>query len=196
MRGSIIRGTLLLGCVLAAAPVVPSADGPSGRALALTCAGCHGTDGSSAGPSSPSIAGMDPEVFVDAMRDYRNDARPSTIMNRIARGYTEAQFVAMADFFARQPLRPRPQAHDPELARLGARLHEDHCEKCHENGGRPGDAGTLAGQWMTYLEFTIADYLEGDRAWPRRMERKFDEAIAAEGERAVPALIHFYGSQH
>jgi sulfide dehydrogenase cytochrome subunit len=178
--------TLLPGAALA---------GPSGEALAFTCAGCHGTDGSSVGPSMPSIAGMDPEVFVDAMKAYQADKRNATIMNRIARGYSDEQLKDMGWFFARQRLHLTPQKHDAALAARGARLHEKHCEKCHENGGRPGDAGTLAGQWMPYLDHTMADFMSGKRDWPRKMKRKVDAAIAEEGKQAIPALIHYYGSQ-
>jgi len=173
----------------------PLAAGPSAAALAYTCAGCHGTDGSSVGPSSPSIAGMDPEVFIDAMNDYKADWSNPTIMNRIAKGYTDEQIAGMAWFFASQKLRLHPQPFDPALAALGADLHDKHCEKCHEEGGRPGDAGTLAGQWMPYLAFTMADYMGGQREWPRKMKRKFDAAIEEKGDQALPALIHYYGSQ-
>lgn len=186
----------LLLAVLALLPVVTvSAAGPSGQALAFTCAGCHGTDGSSVGPSSPSIAGMDPAVFIEAMNAYRDDQRNSTIMNRIAKAYSDKQIEAMAWFFAQQGLRSAPQPYDATLAARGARLHEKHCEKCHENGGRPGDAGTLAGQWIPYLEYSMADFMAGKRQWPRKMKRKVDAAVADEGEQAIPALIHYYASQ-
>ncbi|SCZ60143.1 c-type cytochrome [Thiohalomonas denitrificans] len=186
----------LLLAVLALLSGAAFAAGPSASALAFTCAGCHGTDGSSVGPSSPSIAGMDPEVFIDMMQAYRADQHNATIMNRIAKAYSDEQIEDMAWFFARQRLNTGPQPHDEALAAKGARLHERHCEKCHEEGGRPGDAGTLAAQWMPYLEFTMSDFLAGKREWPRKMERKVDAAIAEEGEQAVPALIHYYGSQH
>lgn len=168
---------------------------PTGQALSFTCAGCHGTDGSSVGPSMPAIAGMDPEVFVDAMKDYRNNQRNATIMNRIARAYSDEQFKAMAWFFASQRLYLKPQEYDTALASQGAKLHDKHCEKCHENGGRPGDAGTLSGQWMPYLEYTMDDFISGKRKWPRKMKRKVDAAIAEGGQDAIPALIHYYSSQ-
>lgn len=185
----------LLLAVLALLPATVAA-APSAEALAFTCAGCHGTDGSSVGPSMPSIAGMDPEVFVDAMRDYQADKRNATIMNRIAKGYTAQQLQDMAWFFARQRMQLKPQEYDAALAAHGKQLHEKYCEKCHEGGGRPGDAGTLAGQWMPYLEHTMADFLSGKRDWPRKMQRKVDAAIAEDGAQAIPALIHYYGSQH
>jgi sulfide dehydrogenase cytochrome subunit len=182
---------------LAVLTLLPAAAlaGPSGQAMSFTCAGCHGTDGSSVGPSMPAIAGMDPEVFIDAMKAYRNDQRNASIMNRIAKAYSDEQFKEMAWFFASQRLQLFPQAHEVAKAELGAKLHDKHCEKCHENGGRPGDAGTLAGQWMPYLEYTMDDFISGKRNYPRKMKRKVDAAIADEGENAIPALIHYYGSQ-
>lgn len=191
-----IRSLSLALALLALSAGVASAAGPSAMALAFTCAGCHGTDGASVGPSSPHIAGMDPEVFIDAMNDYKADQRNATIMSRIAKGYSDEQIIAMADFFYQQKLTLRPQPFDPELAALGKDLHERHCEKCHVNQGRARDAGILAGQWMPYLEFTMSDFISGKREWPRKMQRKVDAAIEEQGERAMPAIINFYGSRH
>ena len=188
-----VRYLLLAMLVLLPATVLA---GPSGQALSFTCAGCHGTDGSSAGPSMPALAGMDPEVFIDAMQDYKMDLRNATIMNRIAKGYSDEQIKDMAWFFASQRLYLKPQVFNAALAARGAELHKKHCEKCHENGGRASDAGTLAGQWMPYLEYTMDDFLNGKREWPRKMKRKVDAAIADEGQESIPALIHYYGSQH
>ena len=172
------------------------AGGPSARDLAYTCAGCHGTDGSSVGPSSPHIAGMAKDYFIDAMKAYRADQRNPTIMNRIAKGYTDEQIAGMAEFFAGQGLRLTAQTHDPALAQAGARHHEAYCEKCHEDGGRKADeGGTLAGQWMPYLRLTLADFQSGGREMPKKMKRKLDEAVQTHGEGAVEALIQFYGSQ-
>ncbi len=191
-----IRSIYGILALLALPLTTPLAGEPSGQALAFTCAGCHGTDGSSVGPASPSIAGMDPDVFIDAMVAYREDKRNSTIMNRIAKGYSDRQIWAMGKFFYEQKLRLQPQKHDPALAKLGAELHGEYCEKCHEFGGKPGDSGTLAGQWMPYLEFSMADFIDGRRPYPRKMKRKVDAALEAKGDQAVPALINYYGSQN
>ena len=185
---------LLLATLALALPAAVSA-GPSGQAMAFTCAGCHGTDGSSVGPSMPAIAGMDPEVFVDAMKAYRQDERNASIMNRIAKAYSDEQLKEMGWFFASQRLHLFPQTYDAALAKRGAQLHDEYCEKCHEKGGRPGDAGTLAGQWMPYLHYTMEDFINGERSWPRKMKRKVDAAIKAAGDDAIPALVNYYGSQ-
>jgi sulfide dehydrogenase cytochrome subunit len=188
--------TIAVLALLTILPAISQAGNPSGQALAFTCAGCHGTDGSSVGPSSPSIAGMDPDVFIDVMKGYREDKRNSTIMNRIAKGYTDEQLKGMAWYFAKQKLRLMPQEYDPQLAARGEKLHNSYCEKCHENGGAAGDSGTLAGQWMPYLKYSMVDYLDGLRPYPRKMQRKVDAVIKEEGADAVSALINYYGSQH
>ena len=34
------------------------------------------------------------------MRDFKSDKRPATIMNRIAKGYTDKEITAMSEYFA------------------------------------------------------------------------------------------------
>ena len=70
-----------------------------GQAIGVTCAGCHGTDGVSAG-AAPSLKGLPAAHTAQAMRDFKSGARPSSIMGRIAKGYTNAQFDATAEYFA------------------------------------------------------------------------------------------------
>ena len=75
------------------------ADG--GRDVAATCAACHGTDGRSRG-GIPSLAGRDKLEIVRQMRDFRDGRRPSTIMQQLARGYSDAEVEAAAAYFAAQ----------------------------------------------------------------------------------------------
>ena len=186
---------IALGLVLIASGSTVSA-GPSAEMLAYTCAGCHGTDGSSVGPSSPHIAGMNPEYFVDSMKAYRSDERNPTIMNRIAKGYTDAQIDAMAAFFAKQKAQLVEQEYDAGKAKQGAELHETYCEKCHEEGGREAsDGGTLAGQWKPYLEFSMADFRSGDREMTKKMRGKLEKMEKEHGAESIDAVINFYSSQ-
>ena len=66
--------------------------------MAQACAGCHGTYGHAIAPT-PSIAGKPGEDFVKAMLDFKSGKRESSIMNRIARAYTDEDIAAMAQFF-------------------------------------------------------------------------------------------------
>ncbi len=77
--------------------------------LVNTCVGCHGPNGSSLGPATPSIAGMSKFAFIQAMQEAKNNERPTTIMGRIARGYTDQEIEMMADFFSKQQLVSYPQ---------------------------------------------------------------------------------------
>ncbi len=74
--------------------------------LAASCAGCHGTDGRSPGeiPSiiGPSITDKTAAFVERILKEYRDGARKGTMMNWIARGYSDDQIKAMADYFGRR----------------------------------------------------------------------------------------------
>ena len=191
----------LVGAVVTAGAVTLSAFAlaadPSTALLSSTCYGCHGTDGSSRGPSMPSIAAMDATYFVESMQAFREGKRAATVMTRIAKGYTDEEIKAMAQYFSTQKLVRFPQQFDPKLAERGKTLHENYCEKCHEDGGRKSDeAGVLAGQMMPYLRFSLDDFLQGRREIDKKMKAKVDDLLAAEGKEGLEALVHFYGSQY
>ncbi|MCB1875085.1 MAG: c-type cytochrome [Chromatiales bacterium] len=70
-----------------------------GAMIGRTCNGCHGTDGVSKG-AAPSLKGLPADYLAKAMKDFKADARPATIMNRIAKGYSDAELGAVAQYFA------------------------------------------------------------------------------------------------
>lgn len=170
----------------------------SGELLAHSCAGCHGTNGVSAGPATPNIAGVSVDTIVESMEAYKEGYRPATVMDRIARGYSSEEIEAMADYFSKQTYQPAKQPFDDEKAKKGKELHDDYCDKCHEEGGRLDEDGAsiLAGQWKTYLEFEMADFLSRDRDMPKKMRRAI---IRLERKRntdeKIDQLIHYYISQ-
>jgi sulfide dehydrogenase cytochrome subunit len=165
--------------------------------LLNNCMVCHGFQGSSLGPATPSIAGMDKEDFVETMEAYKKDEIPSTIMGRIAKGYTHADFQVMAKYFSKQAFVRYPQKVNLDKAKLGAVLHKKYCEKCHKNSGYSfGDEGAsiLAGQWMPYLRFNLADIRANVREMPKKMKKRMEQMVKIHGEESLEALINFYGS--
>lgn len=84
----------------APAPVVRPADGPVSPHIAQSCYGCHGPAARGQN-GTPAIAGYDRAAFVQAWEQFRANERPATIMNRIARGYSNAEVAALADYFAK-----------------------------------------------------------------------------------------------
>ena len=190
-----VRKTLAVvlgsGLLLGAAHV--SATPPTASMLADTCAGCHGPDGSSVGPAIPSIAGMSAEYFKTTMAEYKTGERYSTIMTRIAKGYTDEEIALMADFFAGKDFVRFAQDVDATKVKAGEKLYGKSCEKCHEdNGASPGDdAGILAGQWLPYLNYTMADFTSDRRDMPKKMKKKVEKLSADD----IEALMHFFASQ-
>lgn len=181
--------------LLCAAAASVTAAPRSGAMLSNPCAGCHGTYGHSAGEVMPSLAGMDKRYLAKAMQDYRSGARPSTIMGRIAKGYTDQEVGAIATFFSQQEWQKAPQKVDPKLAAQGKPIHQEYCESCHSDGGRSGRGETprLAGQWQPYLYMQLRDMhdLDYQGVQPLEMRRRVQKLSQEELE----ALSHFYGGE-
>ena len=174
--------------------------GASARMLSETCAGCHGTDGASGGPAIPSIGGMNGEYFVELMQGYKKDEVYGTIMNRIAKGYTEEEIALMGSFFAGKEFKTAKQKFDEGMVKKGLKLHDKYCEKCHSEGGKPlkgedEEYSLLAGQWVPYLQNAMTDFQEGKREMPKKMKKKLDKMIEKAGDEGVAAINAYYASQ-
>ena len=66
--------------------------------LASPCAACHGPEGKSPG-SIPSLSGKSPLFISMMMKAYKDDKRQSSVMNRIAKGYTNEEIEIIAKTF-------------------------------------------------------------------------------------------------
>lgn len=159
--------------------------------LSNTCNGCHGTDGNSAGLSNPTIAGLNASYFEAAMKQFKSSERPSSIMGRLAKGYSDEQLKAMADFFAAKKFVAAKQSFDAGKAKQGKELHDKSCKMCHANGGKSGANGALAGQWKDYLHVTFVEYRTGKRKGPEMMTK----TLTSMSEADIEALINYYASQ-
>ena len=166
---------------------------PSATMLADACAACHGTDGASAGPATPSIAGISSIYLVDTMIAFKSGERPGTVMGRIASGYSEQEFELMGSVFAQQPKAKTRQKLDAAKVQAGAELYKKSCRKCHtENGGESeDDSGILASQWLPYLQYSLQDFKAGSREMARKMKKKVDKLSDDE----LDALLQFFASQ-
>jgi cytochrome c553 len=71
-----------------------------GRDIAANCTSCHATDGKSGG--IPSLAGQNTATIVERMKEFRDGKRPSTIMQQLAKGYTDAEIEAAAAYLTVQ----------------------------------------------------------------------------------------------
>ncbi|MGQ9365252.1 c-type cytochrome [Azospirillum sp. ST 5-10] len=195
MRLPSLRLLLTAATLAGTAAAADAAAAPDAETLAGTCAGCHGPDGASLGPATPTIAALSTDYFVLSMKDYQSGKRPSTVMGRIAKAYTDEQIQAMAAHFQAKPFVRADQPVDPAKAQEGRGLAKKFCESCHEDEGRLGDGvGVLAGQKLPYMEFAMEDFLNGARAMEKRQARKYEELKAEHGDRGFDVILHYYAS--
>jgi sulfide dehydrogenase cytochrome subunit len=87
-----------IGSTSIAVAVVASAEPPVG---ATSCSGCHPASARVASPV-PRLAGRDRAEIVKAVQDFRSGARAGTVMDRIAKGFTDEEIQAIAAWYATQ----------------------------------------------------------------------------------------------
>lgn len=77
-----------------------AADNYRGRTIGAACFGCHGAGGMSGAGIPPIILGA-PATFIEsALKGFRDGSRPSTIMGRISKGYTDEDIAAVAQYLS------------------------------------------------------------------------------------------------
>ncbi len=84
----------LIGPALAAGP----ADAPPG---AMSCSGCHPA-AQSVDTTVPRLIDRNPGDIVAAMEAFKSGQRPSTVMDRIAKGFSDAEIKAIAIWYGAQ----------------------------------------------------------------------------------------------
>lgn len=180
---------VIAGCTLAGTAFAAK---PNAEMLSNACAGCHGTNGGSAGLTMPSLASQSKTAIVDAMKKFKSGERPSSIMGRIAKGYSDEETVMMADFFSKQKLHATTQVVNAAKVKKGADLQEANCSRCHLEDGKEGkdDTPVMASQWLTYMQMQMDLYQSGARKMPEKMAEK----VKPLSKDDLDALLHFYAS--
>ena len=88
-----------IAAVVAVAWIAPTPAAPPAGAAA--CSGCHAASTGVASPVSR-LAGRDRADIVKAMQEFRAGTRPATVMDRIAKGFTDEEVQAIAAWYAGQ----------------------------------------------------------------------------------------------
>lgn len=98
------RSAFIVAAVLLSATAVDAQTAPAPlamRALAATCANCHGTEGRPVeGEAMPRLAGQPREALAASLRAFRDGSRPATVMHQLAKGYSNEEIDALAAYFA------------------------------------------------------------------------------------------------
>ena len=90
------RACMLVAAALIAVPAWALGDPPPGAA---SCLGCHPAAADD-GPV-PALAKLPAPQIVAALQAYRSGARPATVMDRIAKGFSDEEIEAIAQWYAR-----------------------------------------------------------------------------------------------
>jgi cytochrome c553 len=175
--------------ITAAADVKHSSPYEQGKALAAACAGCHGQDGNSKIPGTPSLAGQQPHYLVAAIQEYHQGDRKAAMMKSMLRDSDKLEVENLALYFSAQapvkraaPSHGNPAAGEPLSAMCGG---------CHGSRGVSADASTpsLAGQDPQYLTNAIKAYRKSRQNWG--MQRY----VAALSDQDIDNVVAFYSSQ-
>lgn len=168
-----MRSLFLVFLICLSAPLAGAAHAADPEEIARTvCAACHGTDGNSAEPQNPKLAGMDQEYLLRQLRAFASGKRRDEAMSGIIAGIDPGQFARLAAYYGKQ--QPVPgRVTDPQLAARGKVLYEDGntesgvpaCAGCHQPDGK-GNARfpRVAGQHQAYSLKQLMDYKSGRRA--------------------------------
>jgi cytochrome c553 len=183
-RGAALAALLLL------APAAPAVAASFEERAAL-CLSCHGPNGQSILPDTPSIGGQ-PAFFVIAQLFlFRRGGRSNAPMSEVARPLTDEDLRAFGAWVATLPP-PAPPAEppDPERFARGRALAQQHpCVSCHnpDFSGRE-QMPRLAHQREDYLLRSMREYKSGARLG-------YGGAMASElvglSDADLQALAHF-----
>lgn len=97
-RAFSIAAALAVGSLAATSA---SAAPPAGQLLASQCAQCHGTNGG--GPGFDAISGKPADDLYGDLIEMKYSTQIESIMDRQARGYTDAQLYELSDFLSTLP---------------------------------------------------------------------------------------------
>jgi cytochrome subunit of sulfide dehydrogenase len=100
-------GLALMACLAMtatiSAPSLAQTAPDNTRYLASNCANCHGTNGATNVPGAFQLAGQKADYIVEQLRAFKDGKKSATIMHQIAKGYSDQQVLALANYFSKQP---------------------------------------------------------------------------------------------
>jgi cytochrome c553 len=162
---------LASGAVAAEGLVDGSAE--AGKAKAVVCGACHGSDGNSVNPVWPSIAGQHPTYIVEQLHAFKNGTRTEPLMLGQAMLLSEEDMRNLAVYFSERQVATKVVA-DPATLDHGERLYRGGsrenltpaCIACHGPNGRGNPAAgypSLKGQYAAYIAKQLRAYASGER---------------------------------
>lgn len=136
------------------------------------CSACHGTDGNSASPANPSIAGQHAEYTTLQLVHFQSGIRANPVMQAMVSKLTPEDMRALGIFFSQQKAKPS-MAKDKELVTAGQKIYRGGiaasglpaCSACHsaDGAGIPARYPRVGGQYSDYTLAQLKAFKSGER---------------------------------
>jgi cytochrome c553 len=161
------------------AAVQAKGDPEAGKTKSVTCAACHGSDGNSAIPMNPKLAGQHEGYMVKQLQEFKlaaqtsgEDGRNNAIMNGQAMMLSEQDMHDLSAYFSSQQLKIGETPED--VVAKGEALYRGGdaargitaCIACHSPDGKGMNlAGfpAVGGQHASYTKTQLEMFRSGDR---------------------------------
>jgi cytochrome c553 len=139
-------------------------DQAAGKDAAASCGGCHGDQGVSGSPATPSLAGQDAQYLAAALHAYKGGSRADETMKGLTASLDDNTMKNLSAYYAAQEPKA-PNVRKP----LTTEEWTQRCDRCHGINGNSTDPRlpALAGQRVDYLEKVLHDYRTGARKSPQ-----------------------------
>ncbi len=185
---------LLAACGGESEPAAPVVDIEAGKAIAAAnCTGCHTLEGQGKTAKIPNLAAQPAAYLVEAMHEYREDARHHAALQDLMTGFSEADIRNIAGYFSSLP----PAAPVAAATVESSAYHEGAevaavCVTCHGDRGVSYTPGipSLAGQQPAYLIISTQEYASGSRGHAEK-----EQMLKGLGEVDIEKMAMYFSAQ-
>lgn len=129
---------------------------------ASNCLGCHGNNGNSSIPTTPSLAGQSASYIYNQLQAFKSGKRTNPIMQDIASNLEKQNIKELSRYFS--TLKPKPSASGNSALVKAGQEKIAMCQGCHGSSlqGR-GNFPRLAGQQPEYIKKQLFDFKNRSR---------------------------------
>ena len=161
MKTKLLASILSAGLLVSATSALAAGDAANGETLAAACAACHGSDGNSATPMFPKLAGLGEKYLAQQLAAIKSGERSVPEMTGLLDNLDAQQLSDLAAFYSAQGGAAAADAPASASTTAAALVEKGACASCHgANFSKPIDGSypKIAGQHADYLYVALKSY--------------------------------------
>jgi len=161
-----------------------------GGNIAAACNGCHGANGNSSVPGTPSLSGLNPQYITSAITAYKNGQRKHEMMKGFVANLSESDMEKVSLYYAAQE--PTAMVNSIKADAAAGESLASACTACHGDHGDSSQANTpsIAGQEPGYIVTAMNDYKSG-----KRQDEAMKNAVAELSEASIKNYAAYFAAQ-